>query len=99
DAAHETLEGYVAHEGFPTGYWANFRKFIVSLSLGLVSPPSPLAPGPSPLSDGRWLMMSDVCKHCVTAPCQQACPTGAIIHNEFVTAYIQADIGNGRSYR
>src|SRR4051794_23550720 len=22
----------------------------------------------------RWLMMSDVCKHCVTAPCQQACP-------------------------
>jgi formate dehydrogenase major subunit len=31
DTAHETLEGYVAHEGFPTGYWANFRKFIVSL--------------------------------------------------------------------
>src|SRR5437016_2141841 len=31
DAAHETLDGYVAHEGFPTGYWANFRKFIVSL--------------------------------------------------------------------
>ena len=25
----------------------------------------------------RWLMMSDVCKHCVAAPCQQACPTGA----------------------
>jgi formate dehydrogenase major subunit len=31
DEAHETLDGYVAHEGFPTGYWANFRKFIVSL--------------------------------------------------------------------
>jgi formate dehydrogenase major subunit len=31
DSAHETLDGYVAHEGFPTGYWANFRKFIVSL--------------------------------------------------------------------
>ena len=31
----------------------------------------------------RWLMMSDVCKHCVTAPCQQACPTGAIVHTEF----------------
>src|SRR5437764_448579 len=31
DAAHETLEGYVAHEGLGTGYWANFRKFIVSL--------------------------------------------------------------------
>src|SRR5438105_892575 len=30
---------------------------------------------------GRWLMMSDVCKHCAQAPCQLACPTGAIIHN------------------
>jgi formate dehydrogenase iron-sulfur subunit len=46
----------------------------------------------------RWLMMSDVCKHCVTAPCQQACPTGAILHNEFENVYIQADICNGCSY-
>ncbi|HEV3263332.1 MAG TPA: 4Fe-4S dicluster domain-containing protein [Gemmataceae bacterium] len=49
-------------------------------------------------TQGRWLMMSDVCKHCVTAPCQQACPTGAIIHNEFENVYIQADICNGCSY-
>ena len=28
---HETLDAYVEHEGLPTGYWANFRKFIVSL--------------------------------------------------------------------
>lgn len=48
--------------------------------------------------DGRWLMMSDVCKHCVTAPCQQACPTGAIIHNEFDNVYIQPDICNGCAY-
>src|SRR5437879_4002965 len=62
--------------------------------------PWPLAPGHSSLvtSSGRWLMMSDVCKHCVTAPCQQACPTGAIIHNEFENVYIQADICNGCSY-
>ena len=26
---------------------------------------------------GRWLMMSDVCKHCVQAPCLEVCPTGA----------------------
>lgn len=45
----------------------------------------------------RWLMMSDVCKHCLAAPCQQACPTGAIIHNEFENVYIQADICNGCS--
>jgi formate dehydrogenase iron-sulfur subunit len=47
---------------------------------------------------GRWLMMSDVCKHCVVAPCQQACPTGAILHNEFENVYIQPDICNGCSY-
>ena len=49
-------------------------------------------------TQGRWLMMSDVCKHCVTAPCQQACPTGAIIHNEFENVYIQPDICNGCAY-
>jgi formate dehydrogenase iron-sulfur subunit len=47
---------------------------------------------------GRWLMMSDVCKHCQTAPCQQACPTGAILHNEFANVYIQPDICNGCAY-
>ena len=31
DEDHETLDAYVEHEGLPTGYWANFRKFIVSL--------------------------------------------------------------------
>jgi formate dehydrogenase iron-sulfur subunit len=46
----------------------------------------------------RWLMMSDVCKHCVAAPCQQACPTGAILYNEFANVYIQADICNGCAY-
>jgi formate dehydrogenase iron-sulfur subunit len=46
----------------------------------------------------RWLMMSDVCKHCVAAPCQHACPTGAIIHNEFGNVYIQPDICNGCAY-
>jgi formate dehydrogenase iron-sulfur subunit len=47
---------------------------------------------------GRWLMMSDVCKHCASAPCQHACPTGAIIYNEFANVYIQPDICNGCSY-
>ncbi|MDG2384600.1 MAG: 4Fe-4S dicluster domain-containing protein [Pirellulaceae bacterium] len=47
---------------------------------------------------GRWLMMSDVCKHCVTAPCQQACPTGSLIQNEFENIYVQQDICNGCSY-
>ena len=46
-------------------------------------------------SDGRWLMMSDVCKHCVNAPCLEVCPTGAIIRTEFDTVVIQSDTCNG----
>jgi formate dehydrogenase iron-sulfur subunit len=46
----------------------------------------------------NWLMMSDVCKHCVNAGCMQACPTGAIIRSEFGTVVIQQDICNGCGY-
>ena len=49
-------------------------------------------------SSSRWLMMSDVCKHCEDAPCQQSCPTGAIIYNEFGSVYVQPDICNGCGY-
>jgi formate dehydrogenase major subunit len=31
DRQHETVNSYVEREGLTTGYWANFRKFIVSL--------------------------------------------------------------------
>jgi formate dehydrogenase iron-sulfur subunit len=71
-------------------------KFIEQLpERGRPGSPEPGADGFDP---GRWLMMSDVCKHCETAPCQQACPTGAIIHNEFDNVYIQPDICNGCAY-
>jgi formate dehydrogenase iron-sulfur subunit len=46
-------------------------------------------------SRARWLMMSDVCKHCVEAPCLEVCPTGAIIRTEFDTVYIQEPTCNG----
>jgi formate dehydrogenase iron-sulfur subunit len=46
----------------------------------------------------RWLMHSDVCKHCANAPCLEACPTGAIIRTEYDTVYVQQDICNGCGY-
>jgi formate dehydrogenase iron-sulfur subunit len=49
-------------------------------------------------STDRWLMQSDVCKHCANAPCQEACPTGAIIRTEFDSVYVQQDICNGCGY-
>jgi formate dehydrogenase iron-sulfur subunit len=42
-----------------------------------------------------WLMMSDVCKHCVNAPCLDVCPTGAILRTEFDTVYINEPTCNG----
>ena len=51
-----------------------------------------------PPFQSHWLMMSDVCKHCVHAGCLQACPTGAIIRTEFDTVVIQQDICNGCGY-
>jgi formate dehydrogenase iron-sulfur subunit len=45
--------------------------------------------------NGRWLLMSDVCKHCVRAGCLEVCPTGAIIRTEFDTVVIQSDVCNG----
>jgi formate dehydrogenase iron-sulfur subunit len=45
--------------------------------------------------DGRWLMLSDVCKHCVQAGCLEVCPTGAIIRTEFDTVLIQSNVCNG----
>jgi formate dehydrogenase iron-sulfur subunit len=45
--------------------------------------------------NGRWLMMSDVCKHCSQAGCLEVCPTGAIVRTEFESVVIQQDVCNG----
>ncbi|MFC0106957.1 4Fe-4S dicluster domain-containing protein [Kibdelosporangium aridum] len=46
----------------------------------------------------RWLMSSDVCKHCTEAGCLDVCPTGALFRTEFDTVVVQADICNGCGY-
>ena len=56
------------------------------------------APADKPPTDTKWLMMSDVCKHCTNAGCLEACPTGAIIRNEFDDVFIQPDVCNGCGY-
>jgi formate dehydrogenase iron-sulfur subunit len=46
----------------------------------------------------RWLMSSDVCKHCARAACLDVCPTGALFRTEFGTVVVQPDICNGCGY-
>ncbi|MBV9278263.1 MAG: 4Fe-4S dicluster domain-containing protein [Candidatus Eremiobacteraeota bacterium] len=47
---------------------------------------------------GRWLMSSDVCKHCTHAACLDVCPTGALFRTEFGTVVVQDDVCNGCGY-
>ncbi|HWH44568.1 MAG TPA: 4Fe-4S dicluster domain-containing protein [Thermoleophilaceae bacterium] len=49
-------------------------------------------------ADLRWLMSSDVCKHCTHAACLEVCPTGALFRTEFDTVVVQPDVCNGCGY-
>src|SRR5690606_28886840 len=48
--------------------------------------------------DFRWLMSSDVCKHCTHAACLDVCPTGSLFRSEFGTVVVQDEICNGCGY-
>jgi formate dehydrogenase iron-sulfur subunit len=50
-------------------------------------------------ADGsRWLMASNVCKHCTESACLDVCPTGALMRTEFGTVVVQPDVCNGCGY-
>jgi formate dehydrogenase iron-sulfur subunit len=59
-------------------------------------------PGETTGADGadgsRWLMSSNVCKHCTESGCLDVCPTGALMRTEFGTVVVQSDICNGCGY-
>jgi formate dehydrogenase iron-sulfur subunit len=63
--------------------------------VSFVERPVPLTGQETGLGNFSWLMMSDVCKHCVNAPCLEVCPTGAILRTEFDTVYINEPACNG----
>jgi formate dehydrogenase iron-sulfur subunit len=50
------------------------------------------------LGEVRWLMSSDVCKHCTHAACLEVCPTGALFRTEHGTVVVQEDVCNGCGY-
>ncbi|MDB1090046.1 4Fe-4S dicluster domain-containing protein [Streptomyces sp. ACA25] len=67
-------------------------------------PAPPRAPGSAEPGAGeagrevRWLMSSDVCKHCTRAACLDVCPTGSLFRTEYGTVVVQDDICNGCGY-
>ncbi|MDQ4085760.1 MAG: 4Fe-4S dicluster domain-containing protein [Actinomycetota bacterium] len=73
------------------------RATVADLGLPEVGVPDPQGA----LEDGsgmRWLMSSDVCKHCTHAACLDVCPTGALFRTEFDTVVVQPDVCNGCGY-
>ena len=69
------------------------------VSLGMPSTTLPgAASGAETRTDFRWLMSSDVCKHCTHAACLDVCPTGSLFRTEFGTVVVQDDICNGCGY-
>src|SRR5580693_9583140 len=63
------------------------------------SVPAPIGTGDAgDDSEVRWLMASNVCKHCTEAACLDVCPTGALMRTEFGTVVVQDDICNGCGY-
>lgn len=75
---------------------------LVNLGMPSVGPPSSgpasgddVDTTPPDTDEFRWLMSSDVCKHCTHAGCLDVCPTGALFRTEFGTVKVQEDICNG----
>src|SRR5918993_416091 len=69
----------------------------VDLGMPSFSPPG-AETGAETRQEFRWLMASDVCKHCTHAGCLDVCPTGALFRTEFGTVVVQGDICNGCGY-
>ena len=49
-------------------------------------------------TDGRWLFMSDSCKHCNDAGCLNACPVSAIVRTDMGNVIVQQEVCIGCKY-
>jgi formate dehydrogenase iron-sulfur subunit len=63
--------------------------------VAFIERPVPLSGQTTGYGNFSWLLMSDVCKHCRSAACLEACPTGSIVRTEFDSVFVQPDICNG----
>jgi len=78
--------------------WRHVAFIEQAGSRGARQPAPPTSPDGGESVDLRWLMMSDICKHCTHAACLDVCPTGSLFRTEFGTVVVQEDICNGCGY-
>jgi formate dehydrogenase iron-sulfur subunit len=91
--------------GLGADSWRHVAFVEQRVQVGLHEPNFQRVPLAAPQEDSaqaaegfRWLMASDVCKHCTHAACLDVCPTGAIFRTEFGTVVVQEDVCNGCGY-
>lgn len=90
DLGMPTVRPSSGDEGGPTSAGsAVTTKYSAGRSGGTTSWSRPDTP------EFRWLMASDVCKHCTHAGCLDVCPTGALFRTEFGSVVVQPDVCNG----
>ncbi len=90
DAAAQAVNELVASGGTQT--------MPAPVDLGMPGMQLPGKDGDLSRGDFRWLMESNVCKHCTHAACLDVCPTGSLFRTEFGTVVVQPDICNGCGY-
>lgn len=71
---------------------------VADLGMPTVGAPEQPEDGDGMVGGVRWLMSSDVCKHCTHAACLDVCPTGSLFRTEYGTVVVQEDICNGCGY-
>ncbi|CNF32946.1 Fe-S-cluster-containing hydrogenase%2C HybA [Mycobacterium tuberculosis] len=103
DGLDFTGMSYDNTQGLGADSWRHVAFIEQNKPLGHAEPGVDHGDSPGAASDGsgtdfRWLMASDVCKHCTHAACLDVCPTGSLFRTEFGTVVVQEDICNGCGY-
>jgi formate dehydrogenase iron-sulfur subunit len=98
DGLDFTGMSYDNTKGLGADTWRHVKFIEQSKPLGLQQPGVAPTAVPEASVDFRWLMASDVCKHCTDAGCLDVCPTGALFRTEFGTVVVQEDVCNGCGY-
>jgi formate dehydrogenase iron-sulfur subunit len=100
-AGYGTLPAPVEDHGPSLGDLLTEKESVENLTPRRSAPPGTTVDGTpmaGPLPEFRWLMASDVCKHCTHAGCLDVCPTGALFRTEHGTVVVQPDVCNGCGY-
>ncbi|MGE5692103.1 MAG: 4Fe-4S dicluster domain-containing protein [Pseudomonadota bacterium] len=100
DGLEWTGDSYDNTQALSANTWRHVAFVEQQAPIRVADGAATLAPdGGAVEGDGfRWLMASDVCKHCTHAACLDVCPTGALFRTEFGTVVVQEDVCNGCGY-